>query len=189
MQRLALSLALLAFFLNPGIACVSSDDPDFKYGEAEMKAAVEGTWLLTLRASDGTVSETTLQIAQSGTAQAMMSPSGSGNHRTGVIRAAAACGSRTFVKSAGACMDDSMMPLDIAYVSGSPRFQTASLSGSLRVGGLIFTQGYLNLGLGDVTVGALVAPDGTTSSYPATTSPLGTGPDGSTVVSLVRTAK
>jgi hypothetical protein len=183
MRRFALALALLTFFLNPGIACVSSDEPDFKYGEAEMKAAVEGTWLLTLRGTDGTVSETTLQIVQSGTAQAMMSPSGSGSHRTGVIRAAAACGSRTFVKSAGACMDMSDMPLDVAFVSGDPRFQGAALSGSLRISSLIFTRGQLSLELADERLGATIAPDGVISS------PYSTGPDRSTVESLVRTAK
>lgn len=183
MQRLALSLALLAFFLNPGIACVSSEEPDFKYGEAEMKAAVEGTWVLTLRASDGTLSETTLQIAQSGAAQAMMSPSGSGSQRTGVIRSAAACGSRTFVKSAGACMDTSVMPLEVALVGSSPGFENALLTGKLYVDGLTFTHGRLSLELADALVGLTIAPDGTTSA------PYGTGPDGSTVVSLVRTAK
>ena len=182
MRRLTLSLALLAFFLNPGFACSPSDEPDFKYGEAEMKAAVEGTWLLTLRASDGTVSETTLQIAQSGTAQAMLSPRGSGSSRTGLIRSAAACGTRTFVKSAGACIDMSELPLDIAFVSGDPRFQGTALTGSLRIMSLIFTEGTLDLGLGGMSVWASVAPDGTTRSP-------GGGAGDTTVVSLVRTAK
>lgn len=183
MHRLALSLALLTFFLNPGFACTSSEDPEFKYGEAEMRAAVEGTWLLTLRASDGTLSETTLQIAESSKAQAFRTTTPGGRYRTGVIRSAAACGSRTFVKSAGACTDLSEMPLEVAFVSGNPRFQNASLSGMLLIGSLTFVQGMINLGLGDVSVGATVAPDGTAS-------PLGgTSSDGSTVVSLIRTAR
>jgi hypothetical protein len=182
MRRLALSLALLAFFLNPGIACVSSDDPDFKYGEAEMKAAVEGTWVLTLRSTDGTLSETTLQIAETSKAQAMMSPPGPGSHRTGVIRSAAACGTRTFVKSAGACIDMSEMPLDVTFVSGDPRFQGTALSGNLRITSLVFSQGTLNLGLGGVSVWASVAPDGTTSLP-------GGGTMDATVVSLDRTPR
>jgi hypothetical protein len=183
MRRLALSLALLAFFLNPGFACSPSDEPEFKYGEAEMKAAVEGTWLLTLRATDGTLSETTLQIAESSKAQAFLSPTApGGSHGTGLIRSAAACGTRTIVKSAGACIDMSQMPLDVAFVSGSPRFQGVPITGTLRVDSLIFTQGTLNLGLGDVSVWATIAPDGTTSV------PSG-GTIDATVVSLVRTAK
>jgi hypothetical protein len=162
---------------------VSSDDPDFKYGEAEMKAAVEGTWVLTLRSTDGTLSETTLQIAEGSEAQAMMSPPGPGSHRTGVIRSAAACGSQTFVKSAGACMDTSVMPLEVALVGSSPRFENASLTGRLYVDGLTFTHGELNLELAGARLGVTIAPDGSASS------PSGIGPDGSTVESLVRTAK
>jgi hypothetical protein len=182
MRRLALFLAVLGFFLNPGIACVSSDEPDFKYGEAEMKAAVEGTWLLTLRATDGALSETTLQIAESSKAQAMMSPTVPGrSYRTGVIRSAAACGTRTIVKSAGACIDASEMPLDIVVTGGDPRFQGVSSSGGLTIPSTYFTQGMLYLKLGDFSVMFNVAPSGATSL-----------PSGGTldtaVVSLVRTS-
>ena len=183
MRRLALFLAVLGFFLNPGFACSPSDEPEFKYGEVEMKAAVEGTWVLTLRATDGTVSETTLQIAEASKAQAMLSPTvPGGSYRGGMIRSAAACGTRTFVKSAGACMDMSEMPLDVAFVSGNPRFQGTALSGSLQISSLVFTQGTLNIGLGDVSVWATVAPDGNTSLASG-------GTIDATVVSLVRTAK
>jgi hypothetical protein len=120
----------------------------------------------------------------------LLSPAApAGSYRTGVIRAAAACGTRTFVKSAAACIDTSEMPLDIAFVSGDPRFQGAAMTGALRIGGLTFGEGMLSLGLGDVTVSVLVTPEGTTGPYPAASSPLGTGADGSTVVSLVRTSK
>jgi hypothetical protein len=183
MHRLALSLALLTFFLNPGVACTSSEEPTFTFGEAEMRAAVEGTWLLTLRSSDGSFSDTTLQIAESSKAQAFRTTTPSGHYRTGVIRSASACGSRTFVKSAGACTDLSDMPLDVTFVSGNPRFQNALLSGRFLVGDLTFVRGMMNLGLGDVSLGATVAPDGTAS-------PLGgASSDGSTVVSLMRTAR
>ena len=183
MRRFALSLALLAFFLNPGFAC-SPSEPEFTYGEAEMKGAVDGTWLLTLRATDGTLSEATLQIAESSKPQAMLSPAApSGSYRTGVIRSAAACGTRTFVKSAGACIDMSEMPLDVVVAGGDPRFQAVSSSGALRITSLIFSQGTLDLKLGDFSAWFTVAPDGTTSS------PSGGSIDGSTVVSMVRTAK
>ena len=184
MRRIAVSLALLAFFLNPGFACSPSDEPEFKYGEAEMKGAVEGTWLLTVRAPDGTLSETTLKIAESSKAQAMLSPTTpSGSYRTGVIRSAAACGTRTFVKSAGACVDMSEMPLDVVAAGGDPRFQAVSSSGDLSISSLIFSQGTLDLKLGDFSAWFTVAPDGTTSS------PSGGSIDGTTVVSMVRTAK
>ena len=184
MRRFSLSLALLAFFLNPGFACSPSNEPEFKYGEAEMKGAVEGTWMLTLRATDGTLSETTLQIAESGKAQALLSPTApGGSYRTGLIRSAAACGTRTFVKSAGACIDMSEMPLDVVVAGGDPRFQAVSSSGNLRIASLIFSLGMLELKLGELSVWSTVAPDGTTSS------PGGGSADVGTVVSMVRTAK
>jgi hypothetical protein len=75
------------------------------------------------------------------------------------------------------------MPLDVTFVSGNPRFQNALLSGRFLIGDLTFVQGMMNLGLGDVSLGATVAPDGTAS-------PLGgASSDGSTVVSLMRTAR
>jgi hypothetical protein len=182
MRRLALVLAVLGFFLNPGFACSPSDEPQFHYGEPEMKAAVEGTWLLTLRASDGTLSETTLQIAESSKAQAWLSPTApGGSYGTGVIRAAAACGSRTFVKAAGACTDGSEMPLDIVVTGGDPRFQGVSSSGGLSVPSTYFTQGMLSLKLGDFSVMFNIAPSGATSL------PSG-GTMDTAVVSLVRTS-
>jgi hypothetical protein len=114
----------------------------------------------------------------------MLSPAApSGSYRTGVIRSAAACGTRTFVKSAGACVDMSEMPLDVVVTGGDPRFQTVASSGNLQIASLIFSQGTLDLKLGDFSAWFTVAPDGTTSS------PSGGSADGSTVVSLVRTAK
>jgi len=66
MRRLALPLALLAFLLNPGIACGPSEsEPGWTYGEVEMRAAVEGQWQLGLRASDGTPSDLTVQVSES----------------------------------------------------------------------------------------------------------------------------
>jgi hypothetical protein len=43
-----------AFAMNPAFACSSSDGDEFEYGEAEMIAAVQGTWKLTYARPEGT---------------------------------------------------------------------------------------------------------------------------------------
>ena len=39
-----------------------------------------------------------------------------------LVRAAHACGTRTLVKGAGACTDESEMPLAVTYVAGDATF-------------------------------------------------------------------
>jgi hypothetical protein len=185
MHRLAISMAVLAFFLNPGLACTSgSEEPEFQYGEAEMKSAVEGTWVLVVsRSSTSPTEEITLQLAESSKAQPdkmqVMR-----NGRAGLVRSAAACGTRTFVTSAHACADLSEMPLDVALVNGPADYKDAVMSGRLMVGSLIFTQGDFSLSLGALSVHAAVGPDGTVSTVSAYE-----GSSAVSVVSLTRTAK
>jgi hypothetical protein len=183
MRRLLLSLAVLAFFINPGIACSSSDEDSFAFGEADMQAAVEGQWQLGWTAPDGTQGTVTVQVAEAGAPSdggaAVMRPAG---QRRGLIRAAAACGSRTFVKAAGACIDSSRMDLRVAYVSGDSKYQIVPLSGSFNVGGLSFESGHMLLTLDQTTVTVTIRPDGRvlmTSGF---------GPDGQLAVTAMRLA-
>lgn len=185
MNRLTMSLAVVVFFLNPGIACTTGPEADYKYGEAEMRSAVEGTWALTLAASD--VSSDTpiiLQVTESRDAQPdQIQAAKSGR---GLIRHAAACGTRTFVASVQACIDSSEMPLDVELVSGPDAYKDAVMSGRLSVYSLLFSQGSLSFTLGDLHVSATIAPDGTVSgSLTAQTRNGGAVP----VLTLVRTAK
>ncbi len=100
MRRLVLSISLLAFFINPGFACSPGQD-NFNFSEADMRSAVEGTWQITSTGDGGATWNLAIQIGESvdkldgGTALR------SGTKTRGFIRAAAACDSRTFVRSAG----------------------------------------------------------------------------------------
>ena len=184
MHRLAIAVAALVFFLNPGFGCSSGQEDNYQYGEAEMKTAVEGTWVLTLGASAGSPNEViTVRVAESSKAHA--DNTRTVNHRRGMIRAAAACGTRTLVASAHACIDSSEMPLDVTLVSGPDSYKAVPLSGNLAVHSLIFSQGSFGLSFGTLYVSADITPDGSVQSL------YGGHSDGSVipVLSLVRTAK
>lgn len=185
MNRLAMSLAVLAFVFNPGFACTGEDEPAYQYGESEMKSAVEGTWVLSVRQPDGiAVEEITVAVVESSKAQPSQSQSSARLH-SGLIRSAAACGTRTFVASAQACIDSSEMPLDVTFVAGPDNYENAPMSGQLAVHSLIFSLGHLQLTLGGLSVNAEIGPDGSVLSAN------GRQGDGTvvTVVSLARSPK
>ena len=98
-------IGLTALVVNPFFAC--DRQPSFDYGEAEMRAAIEGTWKFAIRDPKGPVHEIALTIREKA--------NGTEQHadRDGVFHMASACGTRTFVRSAGACMDVSEMKLDV----------------------------------------------------------------------------
>ena len=136
-------VALTALLLNPFYACSDLFGPDF--GATEMRAAVEGTWRVTL--PDRTV---TIRVVQGGKAEQQSAAS--------LIRPAVACGHRTFVKSAEACMDVSELPLEVTELGNAARSV-----GRFMVFGTSFRIGELVLDLGTTHVRAMVAPDGKTS--------------------------
>ena len=154
MRKLFWLIPLLVFFLNPSFAC--TDEPQFQYGADEMRAAVMGDWSVTITPTGGTATQVTVHIDQSATAPATMASRAPGR---AVVRAAHACGTRTLVKPAGACIDTSQMPLDVTYVSGAS-FTSGTLSGEFTVWGLTFGVGDLNLVLGPYRVTARVNADG-----------------------------
>jgi len=98
---------------------------DYSYSEADMRHAVEGTWVLT---PDGgapihfTATERSMHAA-----------------REGLIRSAGACGERSFVHTAGACEDFST--LDLAIASTDIKVEHATF----RVFGVDFAKGVLEL--------------------------------------------
>lgn len=170
MRRLALLPALVAFILNPS-ACSQASDPEFQYGAEELRAAVEGTWDLTLTADSGATAALALTFKQGAAAGHARNDQFRGPV---LLREAHACGTRTLIKSAAACVDATDMPLDVAFESGDTALDGAtlwdeargasSLAGNFRVYSLIFTQGELDLTLGDVRVTAQLRDDGTVTS-------------------------
>ena len=60
MRNLLWLVPVAAFFLNPSLAC--SDEPAFQYGAAEMRAAVEGDWSLTITPDGGTAMQVTVHV-------------------------------------------------------------------------------------------------------------------------------
>lgn len=110
---------------------------DWQYGEPEMRAAIEGTWELTIADRDGTKKSWKLDIRQSDKADRA--------ERAGIVKSAAACGDRTFVRSAHACGVMSMMPIEITSLEDPTR---QPFRGRFFVPGPVFTRGQL-----DITVG------------------------------------
>jgi hypothetical protein len=176
MPKIAVVFGVLMFLLNPNLACDAGDQ--FQYSEADMRAAVEGTWLVNFTASDGTPTQVTLRIDEGSGSPTSLRPGG-------LVRSAYACGSRTFVKSAAACVDASEMPLAITFVAGDGAYASATWSGNFVVPSTVFTLGLLSLNLGDLRVQANVLPDGRAESATMyqTSYPPGTGP---AIVTLAR---
>ena len=171
--------ALAAFFVNPFFACVVGEG-DFQYGAEEMRAAVEGTWEVTLAFSDGSQRTLTMTLAQGDaplTATTDFAPA-----PASLIRAAVACENRTLVKSAEACSSTSTMPLAVTFVGGDESFRSVAMSGQLWIPSTTFRSGYLQLRLGDLQVDGTVTPAGEASGFRVSNpGPIGTA-------TLVRTA-
>jgi len=156
MRKLLWVVPVAAFFLNPGLAC--TDEPEFQYGAAEMRAAVEGDWSFTITPDGGDATQVTVHVDQAATAPAATAARAP---RKGLVRAAHACGTRTLVKGAGACSDISQMPLAVSYLSGDTAFSSATLSGMFTVWGLAFGSGDLDLRIGPYQILSRVSRDGT----------------------------
>src|SRR6185503_3028793 len=97
MRKVVGLVAIAFFFLNPGFACGPAG-PEFQFGAPEMRAAVEGDWLVTITPEGGSTLSYHLSLAQAASAPATASRP-AGRH---LLRAAHACGTRTLVASASA---------------------------------------------------------------------------------------
>jgi hypothetical protein len=136
-----------------------------------MRAAVEGDWSFTITPDGGSATQVTVHIEQSATA-----PTATTERlpARAFVRAAHACGTRTLIKSAGACIDVSDMPLTVTYVSGDASFSSAGMSGNFSVYGLAFATGNLHLKLGAYQLMVLVHADGTFEPATFYAAPTGT---------------
>jgi hypothetical protein len=153
---LAVTLGLAALVLNPWFGVTSGYD----YGAPEMRAAIEGTWRLTLTPSDGPRREITFRIAQGAEPK---QPHASSH---ALVRAAAACGTRSLVKNAEACMDLSEMPLEITVLDGGASARD-TIPARFAVTGTTFRSGWLEAQIADVFVTGSVTPNGETAKVTA----------------------
>jgi hypothetical protein len=143
------TVAAAVLVCNP-LFGLGAEDPHF--GAAELRAAVEGTWRLTVTTADGAEQTMAFTIAQGGAA--------AGTHASNhaLVQPAAACGTRTLVKPAGACADETYMPLEVTLILQGARQRQAP--GQLSVEGTHFQYGYLSVRLANLRVSANILPDG-----------------------------
>lgn len=101
-------IATTFWLINPVFSgCDSSTDPEFEFGEADMIELLSElnsqTWEVTF---NGELSTVSLDLSQSIEAQASLWSSAV------EFGSAHACGSRSFIGSADACIDMSSLPID-----------------------------------------------------------------------------
>jgi len=135
------ALGLAVLILNPFYACHLG--PSFTYSAKDMKAAVEGTWTLTVEHQTYS-----FHIKQS-THDPMQKQSS-----RSLVPSANACGTRSFVATASACIDFSRMPL-VVTLTGE------TTDGVFIIEGTTFREGNLVIEVAGHQIDATVAPDGT----------------------------
>jgi hypothetical protein len=151
-------IALGVLVLNPVFGVLSG--PDYEFGAAELRAAVEGTWQLTIAAPGAPQRTITFTLAQG----AEPAEPHAAWH---LVRPAAACGSRSLVKTAGACGDLTNMPLEVTVIAGGVP-QQHPLQGRFMVDGTRFHSGDLRVDVGGVSLLATLTSAGdvlSVSSY------------------------
>jgi hypothetical protein len=117
---LLMSMSGLALVINPYLACSSNED-EFTYSEADMKAAILGDWEGSGEL-DGEAVAFTLELEQASAKSKTQSVSAPGVKPQ--------CGTRSFVKPAAACTSESVMPLVGTITSSSPTLN-GSITGEL----------------------------------------------------------
>jgi hypothetical protein len=147
----AVSLGLAALVLSPFAAC--SLEPPWEFGAREMRAAVEGTWTIRSPADPDTPGrEYTVIITQSDEPRR----AAASTRGWSLVAPASACGSRSFVRTASACVDGSSMPLDVQLVDG----RMSLSSGDLVVLGRSFHSGRLEATVDGLPLRATISPGG-----------------------------
>jgi hypothetical protein len=132
----------------------------YQFGESQMRSAIEGTWTLEVTQAGATTRSLSFTIEQAS------APTHSSREGTW-LRSAAACGRRSFIRNAEACMDTSEMQLKLVAVGGGKLG-----SGLLRVDGKSFRRGYLDLDLSDLSVHAVVSSAGEVTEASANDGPV-----------------
>ena len=140
---------LTALIVNPFFGC-DEHEPSYSYDAADMRIAIEGTWKLHVAGKP----EVTLTIRQSDKAERHAM-------RATLVRSASACGTRSLVRNAGACMDISEMPLEIKIAGMTTKRPP---TGTFVVPAPYFDIGLLDIQLDDRELSAHVSPSGTVES-------------------------
>jgi hypothetical protein len=144
------AVALAALVLNPMFGVFSGP----RFGAAALRAAVEGTWRLTVDDA-GATRTVTFRIAQGTEADAAEVERA---EHVGLVRPAGACGHRSLVRSAGACRDWTSMPLEVTLIADGEARRVAP--GTFSVVGSEFQVGELTVTVADVELSAQVTPAG-----------------------------
>jgi hypothetical protein len=110
-----LGVFAVALVVNPYLAC-SSNERDFTYSEADMKAAILGDWEGNADL-DGESVPFTVSLEQSSAQSKTQSAS------PPLVKPQ--CGTRSFVKPAAACSSESVMPLVGTITSSNPSLNGA----------------------------------------------------------------
>ncbi len=141
-------IALAALVLNPWFGLTATN---FQFGADELRTAVEGTWQLTPPGDAPHV--LTFTIAQGSEALDQ-------HVSRELIRSAHACGDRSLVRTAAACLEITRMPLQVSRTEKPTQ-------GELTVYGTTFKYARLELtNVGERTpwLYAELAPDGSVTS-------------------------
>jgi hypothetical protein len=149
-----------------------------RFGEREMKAAVEGTWQLTIGEPTASGPATGERI---GSGQAGERGGGGIGERAGgeqivtfrieqgrkarhagarsaLVQSAEACGTRSLVRAAEACVDVTRMPLDVTLIAGADARRAEV--GEMIVFGDDFKGGRVEVPLGEIAVTAQLSARG-----------------------------
>jgi hypothetical protein len=130
-------LGFAAFAVNPAVSCSSAPEAEFEYGEAEMVAAVQGTWQLMFERPEGT-SSVTFRVERGASANgALGSPSFTPQ-----------CVTRTFTRPAAACSPSSRLSLAATVIDAQPSLDTADGKGEFTVGSVKYVGGRIWLRFG-----------------------------------------
>jgi hypothetical protein len=144
------AVALAVLVLNPVFGLLSGYD----FGAPELRAAVEGTWQLTIASPDAPPRTVTFTLAQGAEA-----PDVHAARARSLVRPAAACGRRSLVKAASACRDSTELSLDVTTIAdGKP--QPRPGRGVFVVSGTRFHSGALRIDVGGVSLEATLTPTG-----------------------------
>ena len=136
----------------------------YHFDADDLRAAVEGTWQLTVTPPGAPAEALMFRLVQGREASGDEADAGVGETHAvrrgpGLVRPSDACGHRSLVRTAGACMDVTEMPLEVTLFAAVPRPGEA-MRGGFMVDGTRFEAGWLTVAIGDVSVQARVAPGG-----------------------------
>lgn len=148
----------------------------FEFQAPEVLAAVEGTWQLHIAPAAGPARTIRFTLAQRG-------PVKQPHASRGLIRAAAACEHRSFVKAASACLQTTEVPLELVWLTETgPHREEPAL---FVVEGTRFRRGHVKATIGELKFVAQIMPDGTAGELRL----LGADERSSATSTLVRTAR